>query len=437
MGGKGARFGSPLPKQFHRLAGKRVYQYALEQLLQIADFASILLVCESSWVHTIHDELSTYRDPRLRVIAGGQSRQESSFLGLRACPEGTTHVLLHDAVRPFVSQEILLANIQGAITHGAVDTCIPSTDTLVHTLDQKQIHHIPLRSEYWKGQTPQSFAYPLIMQAHRAALENPPRSDDGALVLAMGHPLHIILGSEKNIKITTEWDLLIAEQLLGKQATSIPSERGGNLQGKLYAITGGSGGIGKAIRSLLEQEGATALCLSKSSPHYPVDLTSFAQTKEVFSNILKEHGPLDGLINAAGLFSKKPLLSLNEEEIQQLIQTNFTSVAYTCCQAQIKPGGHILNIASSSYIRGRKNYCLYSAAKAGVVNLTQGLAEELPHLCINTLIPQRTDTPMRCKHFPEEDPSSLLQPDEVAKSVIHLLKQEGLSGKLVEVRKYF
>ena len=87
-----------------------------------------------------------------------------------------------------------------------------------------------------------------------------------------------------------------------------------------------------------------------------------------------------------------------------------------------------MNISSSSYSRGRKNYAVYSAAKAAVVNFTQGLAEERDDLKINVLIPSRTDTALRKHNFPGEDSSALLAPEAVAQEAVKILQQDITSG---------
>ncbi|MES2121827.1 MAG: SDR family oxidoreductase, partial [Chlamydiota bacterium] len=126
---------------------------------------------------------------------------------------------------------------------------------------------------------------------------------------------------------------------------------------------------------------------------------------------------------------------LSQEEIEQQIATNLSSVIYACKCVSLKPGSHIINIASSSYSRGKKNYALYSSAKAAVVNFTQALAEERPDLKINAAVPQRTATKMRRENFPDEDPASLLPPDAVAREILELLMHPTLTGAIVEIRK--
>lgn len=426
MGGTGVRFGSEIPKQFHRLAGKKVYLYTLEAFVQSGLFEEILLVCPANWMEEVRRDITPYPFS-ITLVAGGKTRQESSLNGLLACGDSTQIVVIHDAVRPFVSEQILRDNVAGAIQHRAVDTCIPSADTLVFAPQKDAIAGIPNRSEYLRGQTPQSFAYPLILEAHlKAGIQS--SSDDCSLVLKLGHPVHIVQGSEENMKITSSLDLYIAEQMLRLRTTTVmPST---SLAGKRIAVTGGTGGIGRELCRLLEQEGAIPIALSRSS-EYAVDLTCFHSAQQAFEKI----GPLDGLVNSIGLLKNKELDHLSPEEIDLLVHTNLTGVIYSCKCARLNKGAHIVNIASSSYARGRKNTAVYASAKAAVVNFTQGLAEEKPDLFINALVPQRTHTSMRVDNFPDEDPATLLAPEDVAKEILSLLKQSTVTGAIIEVRK--
>jgi 2-C-methyl-D-erythritol 4-phosphate cytidylyltransferase len=431
MGGEGLRFGCATPKQFLNLSGKKIYLHTLETFLSFSDFKEIILVCPKKHQSVVTKEV---KDPRIRIIEGGRTRQESSYLGLIACGNKTDAVVIHDAVRPFVSHKIIQDNLDALQKHPAVNTCIPSTDTIVHAKNGTKIDSIPLRSEYQRGQTPQSFHYPLILKAHQQN-QRGNYSDDCSLVLTLGQNIHIVPGSENNIKITNELDLFLAEQLLRLKSShsSTPSLP---LNKKLFAITGGTGGIGAALARLLKKEGAMPLIISPSSSTYPVDLTNFSQTKRLFHTIYEQYGPLDGLINCVGLLKIKPFRSLSQKEIDTLIATNLHSLLYSCRCAHIKKGGHIINLSSSSFTRGRKNYALYSSAKAAVVNFTQGLAEEHPELHINVVVPQRTNTPMRKTNFPKESPSSLLPPQHVAQEIMCLLKQTGTTGTILYPNKF-
>lgn len=446
MAGRGERLGSTLPKQFHVVAGKKVYLHTLDRFLSCKLFGEIILVCPAEWGHAVKQDLLPYGAEKIQVVEGGGTRQESSYLGLLACGGETTHVVIHDAVRPFVTQEILKKNVEAAHQFGAVDTCIPSADTLVHSKGGQQIDAIPVRAAYLRGQTPQSFSLPLILGAHQKAKGQKIScaSDDCSLVLALGKPVHIVLGDEHNIKITTELDLFIAEQLFRLPSTYTPSpympsthmqrEDKRNLAGKVFVVTGGNGGIGKPLCALLREEGAEVVVLSRSSEKFRADLTSFEETRAAFAQIGKEYGPVDGLINCVGHLKRSRVEALSALEIEQLIATNFTAVVYACKCAALKEGAHILNIASSAYSRGRGGQAVYAAAKAAVVNFSQGLAEENPHLRVYAIAPQRTDTPLRRLHFPFEPQETLLSAKEVAESLVSLLKEEGPGCSIIELR---
>lgn len=430
MGGEGKRFGAETPKQFLNLSGKKVYLHTLETFLSFDEFEEILLICHPAWISTVKEEVNS---PRVRIIEGGYTRQDSTYRGLLACGLKTDFVVIHDAVRPFISKEIIRKNIDALKSHPAVDTCIPSADTIVHAETFDTITSIPKRSEYLRGQTPQSFSYHLLLEAHEKA-KNQNASDDCSLVLQLGYPVHIVPGSSDNIKITSELDLFLAEQLMRLHSSTF-SGAGTPLEGKTFAITGGTGGIGSSLAEFLKSEGAKALVLSKSSPDFPVDLTDFEEVRKVFNHLHDTYGPLDGLINCVGHLAVKPFKTLTSDEIDHLIQTNLHSLLYSCRCAKLKDGGHIINLSSSAFSRGRKEYTIYSATKAAIVNFTQGFAEEHPELRINVVVPQRTNTPMRRNNFPEEDPSTLLSSQEVAEEILKVLRSDRTTGTILEIRK--
>jgi len=210
MGGSGIRFGGQIPKQFCFLGGKPLYRHALETFFESGVFDEIVLVCHPDWVKTIKDS------PALRLTSGGSTRQESSRAGLKAFLQPPDLVLIHDAVRPFVTEKIIIANLDAAIAWGAADTCISTADTLVYAPKKDRIDSIPKREEFLRGQTPQTFRYNLIVEAHRRAKEVGLSniSDDCRLLLEMGTRVAVVPGSEENLKVTSEFDLRVAEALL-------------------------------------------------------------------------------------------------------------------------------------------------------------------------------------------------------------------------------
>lgn len=435
MGGEGKRFSSSLPKQFHRLSGKKVYLYTLETFVKSQLFKEIILVCHKSYIDEIANDIQALRNTSspIRVIAGSDTRQLSSEIGIKSSL--FDYVLIHDAVRPFVSLTILEDNIEALKKFDACDTCIPSADTIVHSKDQELITSIPDRSKYLRGQTPQSFKKDLLIKAHENALKNniTNASDDCQLITT--DPIHIVKGSETNIKITSSFDLCIAEHLLRLKVTPLNSIHKTSLKGKTYVVTGATGGIGQEICNLLESENATIIRLSLSSSEHPIDLTDFNSSKILFEKLEKTYGAFDGLINSVGYLKISPLKNLKAKDLSDLIDKNFTALTHSCKLCPLKEEAHIINIASSSYSRGRENYAIYSAMKAAVVNFTQGLSEEMPKLSINSIIPPRTQTDMRLKNFPKENLSTLLHPKHTAEKVVEILKVKNMTGMTVEIKK--
>ena len=144
-------------------------------------------------------------------------------------------------------------------------------------------------------------------------------------------------------------------------------------------------------------------------------------------------------MNTAGLLIKKPIDTLSEQEILDLININYLGTINVAIES--KPylsatKGMLLNFTSSSYTRGRAYYALYSSSKSAIVNLTQALAEEWGAfgIRVNCINPERTKTPMRVENFGTEDPSLLLDAEDVAKTSLATLLNNK-TGIIVDVRK--
>ncbi len=431
MGGTSSRFKSDLPKQFQYLVGKRVYQHSLDTFLSFEQITTIVIVTHPQFVSMIKQENS---DPRIIFANAGPSRQLSSKSGLQALKNRSGSVIIHDAARPLITKRIISDHIRELQTHKALNTCIPSADTIIVSNDGISMSHVPKRSTLMRGQTPQSFDLALITHAHATtAIEE--ATDDCQLVMETDsiHP-HIIDGDASNIKITHDLDLTIAEHLL-REPLPLPKQIATPfLEGKVFVVTGGMGGIGKAIIQALEMKGAKAICVSRSSPNYSCDLNDFNKTEQLFDKLYKRYGALDGLIHTVGSLTIAPFKSQSVDQIKHMIDTNLTSNLYAIACAKLKKGAHIVNFASSAFYRGRKNYALYSGAKAAIVNFTQGLALEHPEYYINVAVPYRTDTAMRKTNFPHEDTSLLLTPEEVANETLSIL-QSKLQGAVVSIKK--
>ena len=136
LGGKGFRFQSDIPKQFHTLAGKKIYLHTLATFYNLNIFDEIIIVSHKDWIETVQKEISDYKNTQ--VIQGGKERQQSAYLGLKALKKAD-YVMFHDAVRPFVTKKIILDNLDAVLKYKAVNTCIKSSDTLVEIDDNDKI----------------------------------------------------------------------------------------------------------------------------------------------------------------------------------------------------------------------------------------------------------------------------------------------------------
>jgi 2-C-methyl-D-erythritol 4-phosphate cytidylyltransferase len=151
-------------------------------------------------------------------------------------------------------------------------------------------------------------------------------------------------------------------------------------------------------------------------------------------------GGLDHVICSAGVLRVGPVTDGAAAEIAEVIDVNVTGTLHVARAAHPHlrgRGGSFTAFASSSFTRGRSGYVAYSASKAAVVNLVQGLAEEWfdDGIRVNAVSPERTDTPMRRGAFPDEDRSGLLTPDEVARATLRLLASD-LTGQVLDVRRH-
>lgn len=204
MAGTGVRFGAP--KQFAQLGGVPLYEHAYRSLKNSGFIDEIALVVPPGT--TISDR---------PTVIGGTTRQASSENGIAYLYKHVDLILIHDGVRPFLSQRIIEQNLAKALEVGAADTCIPSADTLVHAPGGIIITSIPRRADYLRGQTPQTFRAELIHRAHQQTLETN-ATDDCQLVLELGAPVAVVQGDPLNLKITTPLDLKIAEFLYHQQS---------------------------------------------------------------------------------------------------------------------------------------------------------------------------------------------------------------------------
>lgn len=231
--GRGTRMGAGVDKQLLPLAGRPVLWYALRVFEETAVVTGYVLVVpagrENYFSRLVLDE---WRFGKLAAaVAGGDQRQESVWRGLLAVPPEASVVLVHDGARPLAGVADVTAVAGEAGRWGAATLAVPVKDTVKEADEHGFVVRTPPREALWLTQTPQGFAYALLMQAHREAREKGfSATDDAALVEALGHPVRLVHGSYRNIKITTPGDLAVAEALLrGHAPAGRGTEQGGGL----------------------------------------------------------------------------------------------------------------------------------------------------------------------------------------------------------------
>lgn len=217
--GKGKRMGTEISKQFLPLGGKEILAHTVEKLEQAAGIRDIILVTGEDSIEDVRDMTKEYDWKKITgITAGGRERQDSVRNGLRLVSADTEIVLIHDGVRPFVTEEIVQMSIETAGEMGACVAGVPAKDTIKVCNAENIAVATPERSTLWQIQTPQTFRRDLILAAYEtAAKDGFVGTDDASLAEHCGYPVKVILGSYRNIKITTREDLLIGEAFLKEE----------------------------------------------------------------------------------------------------------------------------------------------------------------------------------------------------------------------------
>jgi 2-C-methyl-D-erythritol 4-phosphate cytidylyltransferase / 2-C-methyl-D-erythritol 2,4-cyclodiphosphate synthase len=223
-GGRGRRLGGSVPKQALELRGRPMLQWSVDALLDSGRVHDLVVVVPPDWLATPPAYLAR---PGVRVVAGGARRQDSVANGFDAVSAASEVVLIHDAARPFVSQAMIADVIDAAAQTGAAIVAVPARDTvkwapargageadggrlIERTLPRESIH---------LAQTPQAFRREVLRDAVALGRQGVEATDEAALAEQAGHPVRLVDGSARNMKVTTAEDLVIAEALLNAEST--------------------------------------------------------------------------------------------------------------------------------------------------------------------------------------------------------------------------
>lgn len=226
-GGSGQRFGADRPKQFVRIGERTVLEHSLAAFEQSPHIDAILIVSHPQHLDEVRELLPSSQHPKLlTVVAGGAERQDSTLNALRALAQITDspleqiRILIHDAVRPAVSQSIIERVCTALHTHQAANLVVPVTDTLLEVNDNGTTAAMPSRARYRRVQTPQGFHAATLQHAYDVALTDPnfQATDDCGVVFRYLPEVEIALveGEQRNIKLTYPEDLHVLHHLLVK-----------------------------------------------------------------------------------------------------------------------------------------------------------------------------------------------------------------------------
>ncbi|NRA39215.1 MAG: 2-C-methyl-D-erythritol 4-phosphate cytidylyltransferase [Planctomycetes bacterium] len=209
--GSGERFGAC--KQLQDLQNRAIFLHALDAFCDYIDHA--IIPCSTDIQDQIANLIAQENFPfSTELINGGSTRFESVHNAIKCCPPNSKHILIHDAVRPFVKPAQIQSCLDALIEHDAVILGVPCRDSLKKANKQQNIEHGIDREQVWLAQTPQCIRGDLAAQIYQQAADEVwDCSDDAGIFEQAGHKVHILLGSTLNIKLTWPEDWLLAEQI--------------------------------------------------------------------------------------------------------------------------------------------------------------------------------------------------------------------------------
>jgi 2-C-methyl-D-erythritol 4-phosphate cytidylyltransferase / 2-C-methyl-D-erythritol 2,4-cyclodiphosphate synthase len=234
-GGRGRRLGAGLPKQLLDLGGRPMLQWSLEAFLACERVRDVVVVVPPEWIEAPPPCLLRQG---VRLVAGGERRQDSVANGFDAVAESGDVVLIHDAARPFVTTVMIDRAIDAAAETGAAIVAVPARDTIKWSPAGASLHEprpgggprviertLP-RESIFLAQTPQAFRRGVLRDAVALGRSGVGGTDEASLAEQAGHTVQIVEGSARNIKVTTAEDLVIAEALLEAALDGTPRGSG-------------------------------------------------------------------------------------------------------------------------------------------------------------------------------------------------------------------
>jgi 2-C-methyl-D-erythritol 4-phosphate cytidylyltransferase len=222
-GGSGTRMKSiDIPKQFVEVEGKPIILYTMEHMLAVQRFDYIYIAVHADYEDYMKKLAATMEQPeKFRILLGGKERMDTihNVTDAIEADHGIGEddvIVIHDAARPFVTKQILSDSIDAAAKYGACVAAVPASDTMLHSVSGDVVDDIPVRSEIFHGQAPDSFnlKHFLDMQAALTPEQREAITGTSQICTMNNQPIHMIKGDTINFKITTDSDLAVVRSIL-------------------------------------------------------------------------------------------------------------------------------------------------------------------------------------------------------------------------------
>ncbi|HHW37475.1 MAG TPA: 2-C-methyl-D-erythritol 4-phosphate cytidylyltransferase [Bacillales bacterium] len=215
--GQGKRMNAGINKLFIPLNKIPVIIHTLSVFDHDENCKGVILVVNENEVNLFIELIRKFHIKNvLKIVNGGQERQNSVYNGLKAVPDEDAIVLIHDGARPFIKQSIIHTLVKSASVNDGAIVAVPMKDT-IKAAKNNIVEKTVERSSLWSVQTPQAFRLSVILDAHQKAEDDQfLGTDDSSLVERLGKKVHIVVGDYENIKLTTPEDLIFGEAILAK-----------------------------------------------------------------------------------------------------------------------------------------------------------------------------------------------------------------------------
>jgi 2-C-methyl-D-erythritol 4-phosphate cytidylyltransferase len=217
-GGIGSRMGADKPKQYIEIGGKAIIAHTVEKFLRNDKIDKVIVLCPDEWVSYTKN---IFAETEVIVISGGETRNETlmkaiDYIESTDVLDEDTYLVTHDAVRPFVTNQIINDNIDAMLKYSATGTVIPAVDTIFQSSNGEVIDSIPDRNELYQAQTPQCFGALKLRELYNSLTDEEKNilTDGCKIYLLKGHNIHLVEGHVSNIKITYPHDIIVAEAIL-------------------------------------------------------------------------------------------------------------------------------------------------------------------------------------------------------------------------------